>query len=182
VDLLYLRLERPSRSVSRKEREPQAGPASCLSNSASKVSKAGGESVMMAEPKTDTTAQGEGVEGLPGSKSVARAQGGTWNEGGPGSPCRTNCESQAGTEAQRQGAPPDDPGVGLVHSIQWQGQKPGNWRRDQQVNAAHTGNQRRKNDGTRLANLPAGTAEKASQTGCLARGRSPKGVCESELA
>ena len=36
-DLLYFRVQRPTRSVPREKREPQAGPASGLSNSASKV-------------------------------------------------------------------------------------------------------------------------------------------------
>jgi len=117
VDLWYFRLERPLRGVSRDKREPQAGPASCLSNSASKVHDASGDGVCVAESNTGTTVSGEVVAGLPGSQSVARVERGTRNEGGPGSPCRTNCEGQAGTEAQRQGAPPDEPGVGWEHSI-----------------------------------------------------------------
>ena len=83
MDLLYFRLERPSRSVSREKREPQAGPASGLSNSASKAANARGEAVSLAEPKTETTAHGEVVEGEPGSKSVARVEGVTRNEGDP---------------------------------------------------------------------------------------------------
>jgi hypothetical protein len=55
---------------------------------------------------------------------VARAEGNTWNEGDPKSPCRTNCESQAGREAQRQGVPSDVSGVGLVHNSQQQGASP----------------------------------------------------------
>src|SRR5260370_42294659 len=70
VDLWYYRVKRPSRSVSRDKREPQAGPASCLSNSASKVQDASGDGVCLPEPKTKTPVYGEGVEGLPGSKSV----------------------------------------------------------------------------------------------------------------
>jgi RNA-directed DNA polymerase len=116
VDLWFYRKKRPSGSVPTVKREPQAGPASCLSDSASKELDASGEAVNLAEPKTDATVQGEVVEGLPGSKSVARAEGDARNEGGPESPCRTNCEGQAGTEAQRQEAPSDDPGVGWVHS------------------------------------------------------------------
>ena len=73
VDLRDFRLERPSRSVSREKREPQAGVASCLSNSASKERNASGDGVSLPEPNTETPADGEGVEGLPGSKSVARA-------------------------------------------------------------------------------------------------------------
>jgi len=99
VDLWYFRIERPSRSVSREKREPQAGAASGLSHSASKEPDASGEVVNSAEPKTATTATGEVEEGLPGSQSVARAEGDTRNEGGPEGSCRTNCEGQAGREA-----------------------------------------------------------------------------------
>jgi RNA-directed DNA polymerase len=124
VDLWYYRVERSKGSVSREKREPQAGPASCLSNSASKVPDASGEAVLLAEPKTEMTVTGEVVKGLPGSKSVARAEGTTSNEGGPKGPCRTNYEGQAGREAQRQGAPTDHSGVGWAHSIQPQGESP----------------------------------------------------------
>src|SRR5271157_5242415 len=124
VDLWYYRVGRPKRSVPREKREPQAGPASCLSNSASKVQSASGDGVCLPEPKTERTASGEGLEGWPGSKSVARAEGSARNRGGPESPCRTNCEGQAGRAAQRQEAPPGAPGVGLVHSIQGQGASP----------------------------------------------------------
>ena len=124
VDLLYFRVGRPSRSVPRERREPQAGPASCLSNSASKEQVASGDGVCLPEPKTERSATGEDLEGRPGSESVARAEGGARNRGGPESPCRTNCEGQAGREAQRQEAPPDAPGVGLAHSISRQGVSP----------------------------------------------------------
>jgi len=72
----------------------------------------------------ETPVSGEGVEGLPGSESVARAEGGARNRGGPESPCRTNCEGQAGRAAQRQEASPDAPGIGLAHSIPQQGKSP----------------------------------------------------------
>jgi RNA-directed DNA polymerase len=124
VDLWYFRIERPSRSVPREKREPQAGAASGLSHSASKEPDASGETVNSVEPKTVTTATGEVEEGLPGSKSVARAEGDTRNEGGPEGSCRTNCEGQAGREARRKEAHPDAPGVGLAHSIQRQGASP----------------------------------------------------------
>ena len=124
VDLWFYRVERPSRSVSREKREPQAGPASCLSNSASKVPDASGDGVCLPEPNTETPAQGEGVEGLPGSKSVARAEGDARNRGGPESPCRTNCEGQAGRAAQRQEAPPELRESDRLHSIQRQGASP----------------------------------------------------------
>jgi hypothetical protein len=120
VDLWYYRKGQPSRSVSREKHEPQAGPASGLSNSASKYSKASGEGVGMSETKTDSTERGEGEKDLPGSKSVARAEGNTRNEGGPESSCRTNYESQAGREAQPKGAPSGHLGVGSAHTNQRQ--------------------------------------------------------------
>jgi RNA-directed DNA polymerase len=123
-DLWYRRNERLARSVLREKREPQAGPASCLSNPASKEYDASGEGVICPETNTEATAKGEVVEGLPESESVARVEGDTRNEGGPESSCRTNCESQAGREAQRQEAPTDCPGVGWAHSIQRQGECP----------------------------------------------------------
>src|ERR1035437_10345245 len=109
IDLWVNRLERPSRSVPREPREPQAGPASCLSNSASKDLAASGDGVIIPEPKTDTPVPGEGVEGLPGSERVARAEGGARNRGDPESPCRTNCEGQAGREGQGQEATAETP-------------------------------------------------------------------------
>ena len=45
MDLWFYRDERPTRSVPRERREPQAGPASCLSNSASKGFNASGDGV-----------------------------------------------------------------------------------------------------------------------------------------
>ena len=124
VDLWFRRVERPLRSVPRDKREPQAGVASCLSNSASKERKASGDGVSLPEPKTEMPVFGEGVAGLPGSKSVARAEADARNRGGPESPCRTNYESQAGKAAQRQEVPSDAPGVGSAHSIPRQGASP----------------------------------------------------------
>src|ERR1035437_9414247 len=124
VDLRDFRLERPSRSVSREKREPQAGVAACLSKSASKERNASGDGVSLPEPKTEMPVDGEGVAGLPGSKSVARAEADARNRGGPESPCRTNCEGKAGRGAQRQEVPPGTPGVGSTHNIQRQGASP----------------------------------------------------------
>src|SRR5258706_1050101 len=124
VDLWYYRLEQPARGVPGDKREPQAGAASRLSNSASKEGDASGNGVKVREPNTETPEQGEGVEGLQGSKSVARAEADAWNRGGPESPCRTNYEGQAGRAAQRQEAPSGTPGVGSAHSSQAQGASP----------------------------------------------------------
>src|SRR5512137_2344915 len=124
VDLWFYRKERPLRSVSTEKREPQAGPASCLSNPASKELNASGDGVSFTGTQHGDARQGEGVDGLPGSKSVARAEADARNRGGPESPCRTNYESQAGRPAQRQAAPVGTPGVGSVHRIQRQGASP----------------------------------------------------------
>ena len=120
MDLWFYRVERATRSVSREKCEPQAGPASCLSDSASKELAARGEAINLAEPKTNATEEGEDAEGLPGSKSVARTEEHTWNEGDPEGACRTNCEGQAGKRAQRQEALAAPPGVGWAHSNQGQ--------------------------------------------------------------
>ena len=79
----------------------------------------------MSESNTNPSVHGKDGEGLPGSESVARAEGNTWNEGDPKSPCRTNCEGQAGRKAQRQGVLSGASGVGLVHSSQQQSRSSG---------------------------------------------------------
>ena len=125
VVLGFYRVERPSRSVPRDKREPQAGPASCLSNSASKLQIASGDGVCLPEPKTERPAHGEGLEGWPGSKSVARAEGSAQNRGGPERSRRTNCASQAGMPFQRQGEAAEAVrGVGSARSRSWQGASP----------------------------------------------------------
>ena len=119
------RVERPSRSVPRERREPQAGFASCLSNSASKVQIASGDGVYLPEPKTERPVDGEGLQGWPGSKSVARAEGDARNRGGPERSRRTNCASQAGRSLQRPGeAAKAVRGVGSARSRSWQGARP----------------------------------------------------------
>lgn len=71
----------------------------------------------MVEPNTEGAGDGEAPEGLPGSESVARAEGVTWNWGGPENSRRTNCEGQAGKAAQRQGEEPNGTqGIGSAHS------------------------------------------------------------------
>ena len=125
VDLWFFRVKRPSRSVPRDKREPQAGPASCLSNSASKLQIASGDGVCLPEPKTERLVYGEGLQGWPGSKSVARAEGGARNRGGPERSRRTNCASQAGMPFQRQGEAAEAVrGVGSARSRSWQGASP----------------------------------------------------------
>ncbi len=72
MDLRYYRAERPSRSVPRNKGEPQAGPASCQSDTASKGLEASGDGVDQPEPNTHEAVKGEANGGLPGAKSVAR--------------------------------------------------------------------------------------------------------------
>ena len=125
VDLWFYRVERPLRSVPREKREPQVGPASCLSNSASKVPIASGDGVCLPEPKTERPVHGEGLHGWPGSKSVARAEGSARNRGGPERSRRTNCASQAGMSLQRQGEVAEAVrGVGSARSRSSQGASP----------------------------------------------------------
>ena len=124
-DLWSYRVDRPSRSVPRERREPQAGPASCLSNSALKVLAASGDGVCLSEPHTERPATGEGLQGWPGSKSVARAEGSARNRGGPELSRRTNCASPAGMPLQRQGEAAEAVrGVGSARSRSWQGAGP----------------------------------------------------------
>src|SRR5689334_7410629 len=75
VDLLCFRLKGKPRSVPPGKREPQAGDASGLSNSASKLSNAGGDAVDKAGSNIKAAAKGEAAESLPGSKHVAHAEG-----------------------------------------------------------------------------------------------------------
>ena len=117
VDLHYFRLKRPARSVPPGTREPQAGVASGLSNSASKRIDASGNGVGLSQPNIEVAAKGEAMESSPGSQNVAHAEGNARNWGDPEGSCRTNCEGQAGKESQREGVAPEDPqGVGLAHS------------------------------------------------------------------
>jgi len=67
-------------------------------------------------------AKGEVSVGLPGSKSVARAEGVARNLGSPVDSRRTNYGGQAGRQAQRQGEPAEGkPGIRLAHSNPPQG-------------------------------------------------------------
>ena len=125
IDPWVCRAERPLRSVPRDKRGPQAGPASCLSHSASKLQIASGDGVCLPEPKTERPVHGKGLQGWPGSKSVARVEGNARNRGGPELSRRTNCASQAGMSLQRQGEVAEAVrGVGSVRSRSWQGKGP----------------------------------------------------------
>src|ERR1017187_7768909 len=145
------------------KRGPQAGFGSCLSNSASKCLAADGDRLGMPEPNTDRAIAGEALEGLPGSQSVARAAEAARNQGDPAGSRRTNYEGQAGRGVQRQEERPEArQGVGFVHSSPWQ---------DASLEAGEGANRLtkhaqatrcRKNDGSTLANLPAGDTQRVS--------------------
>ena len=117
--------ERLAGGVHREIREPQAGVAHRLSNSASKPSDAGGQDVLSSKPEIRSAVKGEAPRSLPGSKSVAREEGTVRNQGDPEFSRRTNYEGQAGREVQRQGGPTEGtPGVGSPNSSSRQGASP----------------------------------------------------------
>src|ERR1039458_3064143 len=88
-------------AYTRQTRGPHAGFASCLINSASKCLAADGDGVGMPEPNMDRAVAGEALEGLPGSKSVARAAEAARNQRDPEGSRRTNYEGQAGNREAR---------------------------------------------------------------------------------
>jgi len=61
----------------------------------------------MPEANPDRAVAGEALEGLPGSKSVARVAEATRNQGDPAGSRRTHDEGQAGRGVQRQGERPE---------------------------------------------------------------------------
>ena len=145
------------------KRGPQAGFASCLSNSASKCLAADGDGLGMPEPNTDRAVAGEALEGLPGSKSVARAAEAAWNQGDPGGSRRTNYEGQAGRGVQRQEERPEaSRGVGFVHSSPWQDASLETGEGTNGLTKHAQATRCRKNDGSTLANLPAGDTQRVS--------------------
>jgi hypothetical protein len=114
--------EQPPEGVHRDKHGPQAGVAPRLSNSASKQLGAGGDDVTSSEPNMTPTDIGKVGVGLPGSKSVARAEGVTRNLGSPVDSRRTNYGGQAGRPVQRQEERGDGkPGIRSVHSNPLQG-------------------------------------------------------------
>lgn len=114
--------EQPLGGVHRDKHGPPAGVAPRLSNSASKQLGAGGDNVASLEPNTTPTDKGKVGVGLPGSKSVARAEGVTRNLGNPEDSRRTNFGGQAGRLVQRREERAEGkPGIRLVHSNPPQG-------------------------------------------------------------
>ena len=98
----------------------QTGVAPGLSNSASRhIKPAEEDDVLPIGTQQELDRQGEGQDQLPGSKSVARAEGDARNMGRPENAHRTNYESQMGRAPQRQEeGPRSDRGLGSTHSSQ----------------------------------------------------------------
>jgi hypothetical protein len=146
------------------KRGPQAGFASCLSNSASRcLLTADGDGLGMPEPNTDRAVAGEALEGLPGSKSVARAAEAARNQGDPAGSRRTNYEGQAGRGVQRQEERPEArQGVGFVHSSPQQDASLEAGEGTNRLTKHAQATRCRKNDGSTLANLPASDTPRVS--------------------
>ena len=158
-------------------RGPQAGLASCLSNSASKCLAADGDGLGMPEPNTDGAAAGEALEGLPGSKSVARAAEAARNPGDPEGSRRTNYEGQAGRSVQRQAERPEArQGVGFVHSSPWQDASLEAGEGTNRLTKHAQATRCRKNDGSTLANLPASDTRRVSLKSPVRANRTPGSV------
>ena len=159
------------------KRGPQAGFASCLSNSASKCLAADGDGLGMPEPNTDRAVAGEALEGLPGSQSVARAAEAARNQGDPGGSRRTNYEGQAGRGVQRQEERPEArQGVGFVHSSPWQDASLEAGEGANRLTKPAQATRGRKNDGSTLANLPAGDTQRVSLRSPVRANRTPGSV------
>ena len=174
------------------KRGPQAGFASCLSNSASRcLLTADGDGLGMPDPNTDSAVAGEALEGLPGSKSVARAAEAARNQGGPDRSRRTNYEGQAGRGVQREEERPEaGQGVGFVHSSPRQGVRSETGEGTNKLTKRAQATRCRTNDGSTLANLPAGDTQRvslkspvrANRTPGSVRGRRATGVPTSTLS
>jgi hypothetical protein len=131
----------------------------------------------MPEPNMDRALAGEALEGLPGSKSVARAAEAARNQGDPEGSRRTNYEGQAGRGVQQQGERPEArQGVGFVHSSPWQDAslEAGEWANRLTKHAQAT--RCRKNDGTTLANLPASDTPRVRLRSPVRANRTPGSV------
>ena len=156
MDLKVYRTERPFEKRTQVQARAASGTRIPLKRFSLESLNAGGDEVTVAEPNTALANTGEASAGLPGSKSVARAEGEARNRGGPTGSCRTNCEYQAGKRAQRPEAPSGPSGVGSVHNTQEQGVSPETGEGADRLTQSAQATSTRKNDGDQLANLPAG--------------------------
>ena len=159
-------------------RGPQAGFAPCLSNSASRcLLTADGDGLGMPEPNTDRAVAGEALEGLPGSKSVARAAEAARNPGDPEGSRRTNYEGQAGRGVQRQEEGSEaSQGVGFAHSSPWPDAGLAAGEGANRLTKPAQATRCRKNDGSTLANLPASDTRRVSLKSPVRANRTPGSV------
>ena len=146
VDLRFYRVERPIRSVPREKREPQAGVASCLSNTASKERNASGDGVSLPEPNTDTPKK---VRAWPACRGLRAWR--AWKQT-HGTEEARRVPAALTARAKQEGRRNDKKcRLALRESdrlIVSSGKaQPRNWRRGRRVGEAHTGNPCRKNDG-----------------------------------
>ena len=175
---LYYRLQRNRGSVPTGKREPQAGVASGLSNTASRRTiNAGGDAVEVAVPNIAAAVKGKAVESPPGSKSVANAEADTRNWGDPDGSRRPNYESQAGRGIQRQGECSEArQGVGFAHSSQQPDDRLEAGEGADRLMKLAQATRCRKTDGTTLANLPAGDTQRISLKSPVRENRTPGSV------
>jgi hypothetical protein len=147
VDLRDFRLERPSRSVSRDKREPQAGVASGLSNSASKAADASGDGVSVPEPNTETPEKvraWRACRGLRAWRAPKQMHGIEEARRVPAA-LTTRAKQEGRRNDKKRCLALRESDRLIVSSGKAQ---PRNWRRGRRVGEAHTGNPCRKNDGS----------------------------------
>jgi len=148
VDLWINRVERPSRSVPREKREPQAGVASCLSNTASKQLNASGDGVSLPEPNTDRPVQKvrawTACRGLRAWRAWKQTHGTEEARRVPAAlTTRAKQEGRRNDKKRRLALRESDRLIVSSGKAQ-----PRNWRRGRRVGEAHTGNPCRKTDGS----------------------------------
>jgi hypothetical protein len=147
VDLWCYRVERPSRSVSRDKREPQAGVASGLSNSASKAADASGDGVSVPEPNTETPEKVRAWRACRGLRAwrAPKQMHGTEEARRVPAALTTRAKQEGRRNDKKRCLALRESDRLIVSSGKAQ---PRNWRRGRRVGEAHTGNPCRKNDGS----------------------------------
>jgi hypothetical protein len=147
VDLWFSRVERPSRSVPRDKREPQAGVASCLSNTASKELNASGDGVSLPEPNTDTPKKVRAWTACRGLRAwrAWKQTHGTEEARRVPAALTTRAKQEGWRNDKKRRLALRESDRLIVSSGKAQ---PRNWRRGRRVGEAHTGNPCRKTDGS----------------------------------
>src|SRR5664279_2616503 len=147
VDLWFSRVERPSRSVPRDKREPQAGVASCLSNTASKELNASGDGVSLPEPNTDTPKKVRAWTACRGLRAwrAWKQTHGTEEARRVPAALTTRAKQEGWRNDKKRRLALRESDRLIVSSGKAQ---PRDWRRGRRVGEAHTGNPCRKTDGS----------------------------------